>query len=489
MHFYLIGICGSAMGNLALLLKEKGHTVSGSDQAFYPPMSEHLRRAQIDFNEGYDLEHLLSAKPDKVIVGNAVTRGNPLVEYILEQRRLSFSSLPEALFSEILFERQRLVVAGTHGKTTTSSMLAWLLDTPGAPVGFLIGGLPRQFSGGSRLGAQEAPFVIEGDEYDSAFFDKRSKFIHYRPDILILNNLEFDHGDIFRDLEDIQRSFRHLLRTIPGSGTVIANGDDPNIRALLPVEWTTIFLVGKGEHNNLKLLGCEDNPGGASCVLQWQDETPCSLKLTLNGKFNLRNAAMALAAARLQPELPKTGSDWVQLVERASTFTGVRRRQEILFQSDKTVIIEDFGHHPTAIAETIKSLRLRFPNSSIAVCFEPRSNTSVTNRFETEFSEALGLADQIFIAPVHRGESIPKENRINPRTLINSSKIQGENGWFAETFKNLEDLLQQHWLQRAAKEGNSKKILCFFSNGSCGGVPNSIALLAETSVGSKKGAE
>ena len=241
MRIYFMGICGTAMGNAALLVKEQGHEVLGCDAAVYPPMSDVLADAGIEVLDGFDAARLAGLEPDQVVVGNAMSRGNPEVEWLLDQSEITFISLPELFHDTVLPKRYPVVITGTHGKTTTSTITAYLLERSGAKPGWLIGGVPHDLPGGAKLGEGKA-FVIEGDEYDSAFFDKRSKFIHYRPQIAILNNLEFDHADIFRDLEDVQRSFRHFLRVMPASGYALVNGDDPNIAALLPAPWTLSLI-------------------------------------------------------------------------------------------------------------------------------------------------------------------------------------------------------------------------------------------------------
>ena len=243
MKIYFMGICGTAMGNAALLARAAGHEVFGADTGIYPPMSTVLAEAGIAIREGYDAHRLEELAPDLVVIGNAMSRGNPEVEWLLDTRKIAFTSLPAALYEQVLSKRKNIVVCGTHGKTTTTSLAAYLLRSAGRDPGFLIGGVPQDPPMGSHLGTLSDPFVIEGDEYDSAFFDKRSKFIHYAPHIAILNNLEFDHADIFRDLEDVKRTFSHLTRIVPRSGYIVVNGDDPNIRSLGSMPWTNVFSV------------------------------------------------------------------------------------------------------------------------------------------------------------------------------------------------------------------------------------------------------
>ena len=266
MRVFFIGICGTAMGNAAVLLKKMGHEVAGSDFGIYPPMCDVLKDSGISLVEGFAEEDMLTWKPDQVVVGNSVSRGNPQVEYLLKEREIPFISLPQLIGEDLIGNRSSIVVAGTHGKTTTTSLTAFILKAMGVNPGYLIGGVPLDLPAGNELGDFSAPFVIEGDEYDSAFFDKRSKFIHYRPRVLILNNLEFDHGDIFRDLEDVTRSFSHLLRIVPSNGFVLRNGDDPNLLALPEAQWTKVYSVGIDPSNDLMIEGFNEDQSGAASV-------------------------------------------------------------------------------------------------------------------------------------------------------------------------------------------------------------------------------
>ena len=296
MKIYFLGICGTAMGNAALLARAAGHEVSGSDTGVYPPMSTVLAAAGITVHPGYDAGRLEQLAPDLVVVGNAMSRGNPEVEWLLDARALPFTSLPALLHDTVLRRRRNIVVCGTHGKTTTTALCAFLLRAAGADPGFLIGGVPQDPPCGSHLGPPAAPFVIEGDEYDSAFFDKRSKFIHYAPHVAVLNNLEFDHADIFRDLADIQRSFRHLTRLVPRNGWIVLNGDDPNLAALGATPWTRQVRVGFGADNDVRLADFAESPTGASFRLAWRGRPWARVEWSLSGEFNARNAAMAATA-------------------------------------------------------------------------------------------------------------------------------------------------------------------------------------------------
>src|SRR5687768_13178723 len=272
MKVYFMGVCGTAMGNAALLARAAGHVVEGADSGVYPPMSTVLAGAGITLHEGYDPARLQKLAPDLVVVGNALSRGNPEVEWLLESRALPFTSLPAMLNDFVLKRRRNLVICGTHGKTTTTALTAFLLREAGQDPGFLIGGVPQDPPVGAHLGAPQDPFVIEGDEYDSAFFDKRSKFIHYAPHIAVLNNLEFDHADIFRDLTDVQRTFTHLTRIVPRNGFVVLNGDDTNLPALGAMSWTRVIRVGLDESNDVRLVNFAETPAGAEFRILWQGE-------------------------------------------------------------------------------------------------------------------------------------------------------------------------------------------------------------------------
>ncbi len=463
MKFYFIGICGVAMGNAAILLDRLGHSVSGVDSGTYPPMSELLKEAGIETFEGYDDDRLEDLKPDSVVVGNTISRGNPEVEWLLESRRFPILSLPALLQQYVLKDRFNIVIAGTHGKTTTTALTTFLLRENGSRAGYFVGGVPRDLPVGAEMGDGGAPFVIEGDEYDSAFFDKRSKFVHYAPSIVVINNLEFDHCDIFRDLGDVQRSFSHLLRLVPRSGHILLNGDDRNIRALLPVEWTRVVTVGMGEECDLQISDFEDRGGKSSFVLKWKGTDWTALSMSQGGLFNARNAAMAALAAglALYPDEP-TRID----LSPVRRFSGVKRRQEILFADERTTVFEDFGHHPTAIGQTLAYLRSRYRRNELIACFEPRSNTSKRSIFQVEFADALGIADRVLIGPVHRAAQIPEKERLNTAHL--AGVLEGR-GVSADAFDENRGLLERLLHQLRLDEGESR-VVCFFTNGSFDGI-------------------
>ena len=472
MRVFFIGVCGTAMGNAAVLLKKMGHDVAGADAGVYPPMSDVLEAAGIHLFEGFAEEDMLTWQPDRVVVGNAVSRGNPQVEYLLRTREIDFVSLPQLIGEDLIGNRPAIVVAGTHGKTTTTALTSFALSQAGREPGYLIGGVPLDLPSGNELGSADSPFVIEGDEYDSAFFDKRSKFIHYRPKVLILNNLEFDHGDIFRDLEDISRSFSHLLRIVPSDGFVLRNGDDPNLLALPDAPWTQMISVGVGEENDFRITDFTEDANGSRFNLSWKGETIIHIDWNMPGLFNARNLAMATLASILSQPRNQAGESFD--IKTNNPFTdvslpdfsecaGVKRRQEILHDSEELVVLSDFAHHPTAIAGALESLRARWSGREIIACFEPRSNTAVTNVFEDRFADALALADTALLGAVHRAEKIPVDKRIKPQNMIQRIEDQGRVGHAFNTNQELENFLLDYHFSGSA-------LVVFFSNGSFDGV-------------------
>jgi UDP-N-acetylmuramate: L-alanyl-gamma-D-glutamyl-meso-diaminopimelate ligase len=462
MRIYFMGICGTAMGNAALLVRAAGHEVLGADAGVYPPMSTVLADAGISLHEGYDPARLAKLNPDLVVIGNAMTRGNPEVEWLLDTRAISFTSLPSLLADFVLKGRRNIVIAGTHGKTTTTALTAFLLRENRCDPGFLIGGVPQDPPVGNHLGSVADPFVIEGDEYDSAFFDKRSKFIHYAPHIAVLNNLEFDHADIFRDLADVQRTFLHLTRIVPRNGWIVLNGDDDNLRALGTFPWTRTVRVGTGETNDVRIADFSESSEGVTFALVWRDEIPAEVQWSQPGMFNVRNAAMAAVAAALalfpdDPTQLKLGG----LVR----FRGVKRRQELVADTPALKVIEDFGHHPTALAETIQSLRARYPGFVLSAVFEPRSNTARTKVLQAGFTRALGLADEVYIGAVNRAEKLKEGDRFDVDAVIQHLDVQGVHAYTAQTNAALLDKLVIQI--RAASE---PQLVVFFTNGSFDGI-------------------
>jgi len=392
MHIHILGICGTFMGSLAVLAKELGHRVTGSDANVYPPMSTQLEAQGIELLQGYSAEHLQPA-PDLVVIGNALSRGNPAVEHVLNQG-LPYVSGPQWLADHVLQGRWVLAVAGTHGKTTTTSMLAWVLEQAGMSPGFLIGGVPQNFGVSARLGGTPF-FVVEADEYDSAFFDKRSKFVHYRPRTAILNNLEFDHADIFPDLAAIERQFHHLVRTIPGQGLIVHPTTEQAIERVLAMGcWTPVQTTGEGGQWQARLLA-EDGSrfevrfeGAAQGVVDW----------ALTGRHNVANALAALAAARHVGVLAEQG------IAALGSFLSVKRRMEKVAEVNGITIYDDFAHHPTAIATTLDGLRKRVGEAPIIAVIEPRSNSMKLGAHRDGLPDSVAQADQVvWYAPPNLG--------------------------------------------------------------------------------------
>ena len=391
-----------------------------------------------------------------------MSRGNAEVEWLLETRGLVFMSLPQVLHDFVLARRRNLVIAGTHGKTTTTSLAAFLLRENGRDPGFLIGGVPQDPPVGNYRGGDGEPFVIEGDEYDSAFFDKRSKFIHYAPHIAVLNNLEFDHADIFRDLADVQRTFSHLTRIVPRNGFIVMNGDDDNLRALGAFPWTRVIRVGTGENNEVRIVDFKEDAAGASFTLTWRGATWATVKWTQPGIYNARNAAMAATAAGLavNPENPT-----VLALDALAKFRGVKRRQEVLLSTAKLTVIEDFGHHPTALAETLQSFRARFPGAKLTAVFEPRSNSARTKTFQAGFTRALALADEVYLGAVNRADKLKAEDRFDTEAVVQHLETQGVTARTAATNAALLELLTgDTW------PAGAPRVVIFFTNGSFDGI-------------------
>ena len=388
MSIHVLGICGTFMGGLALLAREAGFEVNGSDASVYPPMSTQLEQAGITLGKGYSPAHL-DPEPELVVVGNALSRGNPAVEHVLD-RGIRYTSGPQWLAEHVLQERWVLAVAGTHGKTTTASMLAWILEYAGLNPGFLIGGVPANFGLSARLGASPF-FVVEADEYDTAFFDKRSKFVHYHPRTLILNNLEFDHADIFPDLESIQRQFHHLIRTVPGSGLIVNNTSDTNLAAVLEMGcWTPLETVSSGataaDWQARKLQA----DGSVFDVLAG-GEVAGTVTWDQSGDHNIHNALSAIAGAR------HAGVPPAHAIAALGEFTGVKRRLEVRATIDGITVYDDFAHHPTAIATTLAGLRQRVgADHRILALLEPRSNTMRMGFHQDTLAPSLQAADQIW---------------------------------------------------------------------------------------------
>ena len=452
MKIYFIGICGTATGNVAILMKRLGHTVMGSDNGMYEPMKSALLNANVDAQEGWNAERLDAFNPDLVVVGNAISRMNTELEFVLASRKYTYTSLPELIGSKLIGGRKSLVISGTHGKTTTSTLSAYLFRENGVDAGWVIGGIPANLAeGGSNLGSLAAPIAIEGDEYDSAFFDKRSKFIHYRPHILAINNIEFDHADIFRDLYDVKRTFSHVRRIVNPLGAIIENGDDENIVSLESTPWTRRISVGLGDNCDIQIKDFVQS-GESSSFKLVHNGIEKAIEWQMQGIFNARNAAIAVVGVALTLNRTPLDIDIAPL----SKFTGVKRRQEIIAKNDNITVVEDFGHHPTAIKLTIQSLRQKYPNSKICVCFEPRSNTAKTNVLQQQFEEALNTADDVYLGYVNA-------TKISPEKKFDTAAAQARNPTKFKCFESNKDLLKA--LEKNISK-TEKTVVVFFSNGS-----------------------
>ncbi len=447
-RFHFTGICGTAMGAVAAAMKQRGFTVTGSDANVYPPMSDFLRGQGITLSEGYAEENI-PADTDVVIIGNAISRGNPEAEAALD-RKLLYHSLPEVMKEFFLRGKRNFVVSGTHGKTTTSAMLAWIFKNAGRDPGYMIGGLPKNLGHGAHFTDSEFN-VLEGDEYDTAFFDKRSKFIHYLPEVAIINNVEMDHADIFENLAAIQLSFRRFINVIPRNGLLLANGDDPAITPLLDVKHFPVKRFGLGAGNDFRADGIELRPEGSTFRIG-----PTEFTVPLVGEFNVRNALAVAACAR------HCGFGDAQIQSAFSTFMPVKRRLEVRGEARGVKVIDDFGHHPTAIRETLRALRVMFPGRKLWAVFEPRSNTTRRNIFQNELVDALERADAVVVAEVARLEQLPVDQRLNPYQLMEELRLRGRPASYLPTV----DAIVEH-VAEGAKETD---VVCVFSNGGFGGI-------------------
>ena len=436
------------MGSTAAALRQLGHKVTGSDNAVYPPMSTMLEKCGIELMSGYRPENLPAAA-DLYVVGNAISRGNPEVEAVLE-RKLPYSSMAEMLQWEVLQGKRNFVVSGTHGKTTTTSILAWLLQANGKNPGYLIGGVPGNFDVGARFTDSEF-FVIEGDEYDTAFFDKRSKFLHYLPEAVIVNNIEFDHADIFNSLDDILLSFTRLLRVVPRNGRVFVNGDEATCRGLVKDCPAPIATVGTGEGNDIRLVVTGTAPEHTDFELNG-----VAFCLPMVGEFNARNAAMAVCVARF------AGLSDEDIRSALLTFDGVKRRQTVRGERRGITVIDDFGHHPTAIRETLRGLRQRYAGSRLWALFEPRSNTSRRNALQPDLIEALKEADGSIIAAVNHPEKVPSGQLLDVDAVAAAVQASGRQAYHE---KDVDAIIAR--LKPLAKEGD---VVVVFSNGGFDGI-------------------
>jgi UDP-N-acetylmuramate: L-alanyl-gamma-D-glutamyl-meso-diaminopimelate ligase len=445
-HF--IGIGGTAMASAAAAMQDKGFEVTGSDQNVYEPMASFLASKNISVMNGYDERHL-SHKPDLVIVGNAISRGNPEAEYVLDHK-LRYTSLAALLAEFFIRGKRSLVVTGTHGKTTTTSLLTWVFEHNGFNPSYLIGGIPNNFSQGARFTDSEW-FIIEGDEYDTAFFDKRSKFIHYQPEVAIINNLEFDHADIFENLAAIKKTFNHFIRIVPRNGLLLGNGDDPNLAPLLNVTHCPVKRFGLGPDNAVQAFNMRFGPTATDF------EIP-SFKFHLNlvGELNVRNALAVIGAAK------HCGLSNKQIQSAFDTFKGIKRRMEVKGIAGGVTVIDDFGHHPTAIRETMRALRIKYAKEKIWAIFEPRTNTTRRNVFQNELAESFAEADAVVVSQVARLDQLAPEERLNPEKLMQQISAGGKPAVYLPDADAIVNHIGQH------VQGGD--VVVVFSNGGFGGI-------------------
>ncbi len=452
-HLHFLGIAGTGMGTVAAMFKKLGLQVTGSDQAVYPPMSDFLRDQGVVVHEGYS-EKNLTPKPDLAIVGNALSRGNPELEAVLDHR-IPFVSLPELLRGWFLYKTRNLVVSGTHGKTTTSTMLAFLLEKAGLHPSWFIGGVPLDLPAGCYHGT--GPFwVLEGDEYDTSFADKRSKFLQYLPELVILNNVEFDHADIYADLAAIQKSFRQLLQQVPQNGLALINADDPNALAVAQDAPCEILEVGSGPQAAARYKVLKEDASGSHFTLHGHE-----FHLQLPGRHNVHNASMAICAAHT------LGLSLDQLASILPTFRGVRRRLEVRAEAKGITVVDDFGHHPSALRESIAALRAKYPGRRLWALFEPRSNTTRRGIFQKELAQSLSAADGVYIAEIARKDQIDPQMRLDPKKIADDIRKAGRESFYLPGPEEiLKDLLPR------LKSGD---VVAVFTNGSFGGLVGKIA--------------
>ncbi len=463
-HIHLIGICGTAMASLAGMLKQRGFRVTGSDAAAYPPMSDFLRELDIPVAQPFDAKNL-EPRPDLVVVGNAMSRGNVEVEHLLDQR-IPFCSLPQLLHDEFLRGKEVLVVAGTHGKTTTTSMLAWIFDSAGLQPSFLIGGIAENFGSSFHLGDGKH-FILEGDEYDTAFFDKGPKFLHYFPDSIILTSVEFDHADIYKDLDAVETAFKRLVNLIPRRGRVIAfdgftgeaagspSGSNSLDRCLAKA-FCPVERYGAGPRANWKVINLRFEPARTTWTVLHDGQPWADLEFPLAGEYNVWNATAAAALAASYG-IPKQA-----IAAALKTFKSVKRRLEVKAQVNDVTIIDDFAHHPTAIAGTLKALRARYPAARLWAILEPRSNTLRRRILQSDLARSLAQADEVIVAGVFRSEAVPENERLELPAL--AAEIQ-HNGRRARLLADADAIVQT-----IAPELRSGDVVAILSNGGFGGI-------------------
>ncbi len=446
------GICGTGMASLAVLLKLRGYKVRGSDDNVYPPMSDFLSQNNIEVLNGYSPKNLESV-PDMVVIGNALSRGNPEIEEILD-RKLPYISMAELLKTYFISGKESIVVTGTHGKTTTSSLLAWVFEMANMKPGFFIGGIAENFGASCNDGSGDY-FITEGDEYDTAFFDKRSKFFHYLPNQLILNNIEFDHADIFDSIEDIKKTFRLMLRLIPSNGLIVANGDDKNVLNVLDKTFSKVIKFGFSKGCDIKAENIKTFDFGTTFEVVEKDhrKSKDKQKFTINlfGSYNVLNALGVIVLSR------HNGISDKKIQDAFDSFKSVRRRQEFRGETNGITVYDDFAHHPTAIRKTISAIKQKHPGRRLIAVFEPRSNTSVLNMHLKSLIKSFLEADEVILNKLYRIEKIPIENRLDVKKVL---KVLRNEDIIANEFLNAGEIINH--LKSNCKSGD---IVLIMSNG------------------------
>lgn len=473
-HIHLIGICGTAMASLAGLLQLKGHRITGSDQAAYPPMSDLLRGLGISIAEPFAAANL-ETRPDLVIVGNAISRGNVELEFVLNER-IPFASLAQVIHDEFVIRRESLVVAGTHGKTTTTSMLAWIYEVASkkdvalAPS-FLIGGVAENFGTSFQL-RDAGPMILEGDEYDTAFFDKGPKFMHYFPDALILTHVEFDHADIYSDLDAVKTAFKRLVNLMPGRGRIVAFDGAPNVDECVARAFCKVERYGFKPDSFWQVHDLTHTGASSRWKVRRDRQAWAELALPMAGAHNALNATAAAALAFGQ------GVPLDAIVEALATFQSVKRRLEVRAEVDGVTLIDDFAHHPTAIRETLKALRGAYPGARLWAVLEPRSNTLRRNVFEQELIDSLTLADRVVLAGVFKQESIPAAERLHPENVVDALQREGRD---AVLLASADDIVES-----VAPELRAGDVVAILSNGGFDGIYDKLpARLRQLSVAAR----
>jgi UDP-N-acetylmuramate: L-alanyl-gamma-D-glutamyl-meso-diaminopimelate ligase len=452
-HIHLIGICGTAMASLAGMLQERGFRVTGSDAASYPPMSTFLESLGIPVAQPF-AEANLNPRPDLVVVGNALSRGNVELELVLDQR-IPFCSLPQILHDEFLVGKDVLVVAGTHGKTTTTSMLAWIFETAGLQPSFLIGGIAENFGRSFGLGDGQH-FILEGDEYDTAFFDKGPKFLHYFPDSVILTSVEFDHADIYKDLDAVETSFKRLVNLIPRRGRIIGFDSGTSVDRCLQKAFCPVVRYGASDRANWKIENLNLGEQHTSWSLLRDGKLWADFDFALGGEYNVWNATAAAALAA------NYGISKDVIAQALASFRSVKRRLEVKAEVNGITIIDDFAHHPTAIEQTIRALRARYPQSRLWVVLEPRSNTLRRNVLQDALSRSLALADHVVIAAIFKSEAIPEAERLDLNHVVDAIKKLGKQ---ARIFADADAIVNA-----IAPELGGRDVVAILSNGGFGGI-------------------